>query len=234
LLKLLRDSLANPKLVETGLGRWAHYSSRWSELDSSARWVQKEGNITRLAPLVLLLAFLTVITPASADGLTGTTVVGQLYFSVDPHNYFDPANGYVPSGFQNSAGTTVVINGNPTFGFNDSHNLDQANFTNNMLTISDKNAPGAGALNWEMIFTDSAFAKVSKVSDTFDNGGLSCSLVGDVLTITWAGDTFNGGWNFNAVFDIKTTSVPEPSSLLLLGAGLLGLMGTTLLRKRLA
>jgi len=186
--------------------------------------------MTRLAPLVLFLALLTVAPLASADGLTGTTVVGQLYFDGDPHNYFDPANGFVPSGFQNHAGPTVIINGNPTFGFNDSHNFDQANFTDNTLTISDQNQPLAGALNWEMIFTDSAFSSVSKVSDTFVNGGLSYNLVGEVLTVTWAGNELSSGWNYNAVFDITTTPVPEPSNLLLLGAGLLGLIGTRLLK----
>jgi hypothetical protein len=189
--------------------------------------------MTRFASFVVLLAILSMATPASADSLMGTAVGGQLYFDSDPTNYFDPANGFVPSGFQNHAGPTVVINGYPTFGFNDSHNFDQADFTGNTLTISDENQLFAGASNWKMIFTDNTFASVSKISDTFANGGLSYNLVGDVLTVTWAGED-QSGWNYHAVFDITTTSVSEPSSLLLLGAALLGLLGTSLLQKRLA
>lgn len=188
----------------------------------------------RLAPFALLTALLTVPILAWADGLTGTTVAGQFNIGGAPTNYFDPSNGFVPSGFQNDAGSTVVINGNPTFGFNDSFNFDQANFTNGTLTISDLDQPSAGALNWEMVFTDSAFAgaSVSNVSDTFDNGGLSFNLVGDALTVTWVGDTLRSDFDFSATYNIKT--VPEPSSLTLLGISLVGLIGATLLKKRVA
>jgi hypothetical protein len=188
----------------------------------------------RIAPFALLTALLTVATLASADGLTGTTVTGQFNIGGAPTNYFDPSNGFVPSGFQNDAGPTVAINGNPTFGFNDSFNFDQANFTDATLTISDLNAPFAGAIYWEMVFTDSAFAgaSVSSVSDTFDNGGLSFNLIGDNLTVTWVGDTLRSDFDFSATYDI--TTAPEPSSLGLLGIGLLGVIGTTSLKKRLA
>jgi hypothetical protein len=173
---------------------------------------------------VVLLGLLALGTYASAGTLIGTTVNGQLYFDSNPTNYFDPANGFVPPGFQNDSGPTVVINGTPTFGFEDGANFDQANFSATTLTISDQNLSG-GAAPWTMIFTDSAFASVSKVSDTFSNGGLSYSLAGDVLTINWAGDSTTG-WSYNAVFNINTsTTTPEPSSLLLLGSGVLGLAG---------
>ncbi len=188
----------------------------------------------RLAPFAFVTVLLMVPTLASADGLTGTTVSGQFNIGGAPTNYFDPSNGFVPSGFQNDAGPTVVINGSPTFGFNDSFNFDQANFTDTTLTISDLDQPSAGALNWEMVFTDSALAgaSVSNVSDTFDNGGLTFNLVGDNLTVTWVGDTLRSDFDFSATYDI--TTAPEPSSLGLLEIGLLGLIGTTSLKKRLA
>jgi hypothetical protein len=65
--------------------------------------------------------------------------------------------------------------------------------------------PLAGALNWEMVFTDSAFAgaSISNVSDTFVNGGLSFSLVGGVLNVTWAGDDFASDSDFSATLILK-------------------------------
>jgi hypothetical protein len=171
-----------------------------------------------------LLGLLTLGTFASAGTLIGTTVNGVLNFNSFPTNYFDPANGFVPPGFQNDAGPTVVIDGTPTFGFEDGANFDQANFSANTLAISDQNL-GGGAAPWTMIFTDSAFTSVSKVSDTFSGGGLTYSLAGDVLTINWVGDNTTG-WTYNALFDVGTgTSTPEPSSLLLMGSGILGLAG---------
>ena len=101
----------------------------------------------RAVASLFLLALLTMATYASAGTLIGTTVNGQVH--VVSHqvagtmNYFDPANGlagaaFVPSGFQNNAGPTVVIDGTPTFGSEDGTNFDQANFSATTLTISDQ------------------------------------------------------------------------------------------------
>src|SRR5580698_9833142 len=77
--------------------------------------------------------------------------------------------------------TGTTVSGQFNIGGASTNYFDPSNFTDSTLTISDLDQPSAGALNWEMIFTDSAFAgaSVSKVSDTFDNGGLSVNLVGD-------------------------------------------------------
>jgi MYXO-CTERM domain-containing protein len=172
------------------------------------------------ATSLLLAAF-----PAWAD-LIGSQVTGSLQFTAPPPtgpNYYDPANGYVngpsgvfPGGSLNSAGTTVAISGSSIeFGFHDGANTDSADFTGSQLTITDIDVGGANP--WTMIFTDSAFTSLSKVSDNFINGGLTGVLVGDVLTVNWGGDPNFTGGDFQAVFDVNSNSTaPDGGSTLLL------------------
>ena len=78
--------------------------------------------------------------------------------------------------------------------------------------ISDTVRTGQGAGNWTQTFTDSAFTSLTKVSDTFTNGGVTGTLMGDTITVTWAGTDSDDGL-LAATFNVgSVASAPEPSS----------------------
>ena len=85
-----------------------------------------------------MATLLAVAPTCRAAGVTGTSVTGNLFFGSLPNNYFDPNNGFVPSGYLNTAGTTVSI-ASPAveFGFNDGLNFDTANFSAFQFTLED-------------------------------------------------------------------------------------------------
>lgn len=168
------------------------------------------------------LALALLAASSAHAGLIGEQVTGRISFGGGGTNYFDPANGYVPAGFLNVAGATVTI-ADPAqeFGFEDSANRDIADFTDSQLVISDE--VFSSAASWLMTFTSvnaGLFQGLSLVTDNF-TPGLTYSLSGDTITIQWAGTNSEG--NFQAVFDVRTASVPEPGALSLLGAGLVAL-----------
>lgn len=177
----------------------------------------------------LLISGLVLIACAmpSRASLLGTAVTGNLTFLGNPLNYFDPANGFVPAtGFENSSGTTVTI-AEPAieFGAVFPANTDTGNFTATQLIVTDiVNSTGTN-IPFTMTFSDAAFSglSVSKVSDTFANGGTTASLTGNTLTVAWNGGLVNPG-TLQAVYNLTTTTVPEPASwaLLLVGIAAVG------------
>jgi hypothetical protein len=154
--------------------------------------------------------------PADAS-LIGLSVLGEINFGGPGPNFFDPANGFVPAGFLNTASATVVI-ADPAqeFGFQDGANRDTADFTGTQLIVTDQ--VFTGAANWIMRFTSAGFAgaRLTELVDSFPSGGVTATVVGNVITLTWAGTNAPG--SFRAVYDVA--AVPEPGTMLLVGSGL--------------
>jgi hypothetical protein len=175
----------------------------------------------RLGLVLAVGALASVTIAAHADG-TGTSVTGGLYFAGGSTNYFDPANGFVPAGYGNDAGTTVVIGPGIEFGFADSANTDTADFTGSTLTVTDTVKETGGNNPFEMTFTDPAFTGFTQTGAA---DGYTYTFSGDTLDVFWPGGSVQDGQAFTGNFTYSTAATPEPSSLMLLGTGLLGFVG---------
>src|SRR5579864_2509949 len=132
------------------------------------------------------LGLLCLMVPSSARAdLVGTTVTGSLDFDADNKNFYIPAMGFVPAGFQNSAGAqdsnTVVIVGGNEFGFSDDINTDVTSFSSTGFTFTDTSITAGPNLNIILTMTDSAFTGVSLISSTFP--GLTFGISGDQITV---------------------------------------------------
>ena len=193
---------------------------------------------TRFAFLIGFLGLLCLMVPASARAdLVGTTVTGSLDFDGDGLNFYNPAMGFVPAGFQNSPGAqnsnTVVIVGGNEFGFTDpGNNTDVTSFSSTGFTFTDTSLSAGANLNIILTLTDPAFTGVSLISSTFP--GLTFAISGDQITVDIPGLNASAGEVFTASFNVKSTSsVPESSTdgFMLIGFGFLGLIMA--MRKRL-
>jgi hypothetical protein len=166
---------------------------------------------------------------ASKADLVGTSVTGGFFADGGPTNHFDPANGHVPAGFSNTAGTTViVVNPGVEFGYQDPANTITVDITGSQIIITDVLI--TNGTNSPIMFTlkDSAFSNITSVSDNFAGGAFS--LVGDTFTFTT--NSFPGPGTFTGVFNVG--AVPEPSTwaMMILGFAGVGFMAYRRKNKR--
>ena len=127
----------------------------------------------------------------------------------------------------NGTGTTVPVT---------------SDFTDTQLTMDLQITvqPNATATASSLVFdfTDPNFSalQVSKVSDSFPSG-MSFSLAGDDLALTWAGERFpvssqSQFFEHTAVFDFSSASVPEPDAAALMAAAMIGWVAVRRLQRR--
>lgn len=180
----------------------------------------------------LAAAILTVLcmAPMCRAGLIGTTVSGFITFDGETLNYYNPSNGLVPAGYQNSAGAQdspiVIIVGGDEFGFQDAANVDVTSFSSTGFTFTDTSESGF-SFSINLALKDTAFTGVSLISSTFP--GLTYSISGDVIKIHNPQFSVAAGQVYTASFSVSSASgVPEPSSFALL---LIGTAGLGALRK---
>jgi hypothetical protein len=166
----------------------------------------------RILALVAVGTALVTSGPVQATTLVGTQVTGALYFVGYGQNFFDPANGRVPPGYLNVAGTTVTIATNAVeFGFGDGTDTITADFTGAQLIVTDTPSLAGHYNAIQMVFANSAFSSLSAVSDEFPSGGMSGSLSGGVLTLNWAGGNVTSGESLQAVFTVNAPTAPTLS-----------------------
>jgi hypothetical protein len=145
--------------------------------------------------------------------LIGTRVTGELYFVGWPQNSFDPANGQVPAGYLNTAGTTVTISASAVeFGYFDGTVTVTADFSDTQLVVTDHVLlTGAHYNPIQLVFSNTAFSSLATASDSFPSGGMTSTLSGNVITLNWAGGALTNGQTLQAVFNMNAPAAPPLS-----------------------
>ena len=163
-----------------------------------------------LLPVAVLVSVCAL--PCNAS-LVGTAVTGSLTFAGDPSNYFDPSYGFVPAtDYLNTLGTTVTISDTAVeFGYDDGASLISADFSDTQLTVSDLSELSGQTNAFQLVFTDASFAGQLLELQSEDYPFTAYSLVGDSITLVYAGGSPTVGQTYEASFTAAQT--PEPSTL---------------------
>jgi hypothetical protein len=160
-------------------------------------------------------------------GASAYTVAGFLEYPPSFTNYFDPANGDVPPGYDNETSPFITFPG--TFGFFDGANLVTASFAQGYtLTIEDVTFSSSAPLILDFFETSPQpkFNNFRLVENTFS--GLLYTNFDGALIINWPGTTVPGDATATFVF-----SAPEPATWVMLLLGFAGLAWTARRRPRL-
>jgi hypothetical protein len=153
--------------------------------------------------------------------LPPTTIFGSLEFAGVTGNFYDPKNGFVPSGFGNSGGLPVMLGAGVEFGAVFPTSTDTADFTSTSLVLQNVTSLG-GVRAWTQTFTASTpdfFSGSTLVQNTLP-GGVTFNADGDTLTVQWGGRTDPGTGAATFSFNGASVAVPGP----IVGAGLPGLI----------
>ena len=173
-----------------------------------------------------------------AATIWGDSVYGTLTFGSDPLNYFDPANGFVPSGYGNSAGLPVTVGAGVEFGYDDGSLLKTSDFTGDSLalhnlvrtTVSDLGPDSYNIHSFFDIFTELSVdggatwipSDSPPVTIPIGGGSVTVAPNGDELTMEWDGTFTPGEYDLQIEF-----GVPEPSTwaMILVGFAVFGYAG---------
>jgi hypothetical protein len=155
-----------------------------------------------------------------AANANGFMVAGFLEYPPGFTNYFDPANGYVPLGYDNETSPLVTFPG--TFGFFDGANRITASFAQGYtLTVEDVTYSTSAPVILDFFETSPQpkFNNFQLIQNTFS--GLSYGELDGALIIDWSGTTAPGDATATFVFD-----APEPATWAMLILGFTGLAWT--------
>lgn len=151
-----------------------------------------------------------------------TVILGTLQFGAPAGpNYFDPANGYVPAGYGNAAGTSVAVGPGVEFGFLDGANQDTADFTATSLTITDLSFSSASP--FYMTFTSDTAGFFDNLVVGLDTFGSTYSVNGNTFSFMSPGTNSPGTQTATFTFGGRG-AVPEPATwaMMLIGFGAVG------------
>ncbi len=187
----------------------------------------KTGSLI-LWPAAILFSVCALPCKAS---LVGSQVTGSLTFSGDPSNYFDPNYGFVPAtGYLNASGTTVLTSDAAVeFGYDDGESLISADFSDGQLAVGDFIELSGSTNDFQMIFTDSAFAGQSLTLLSSNLSLADYSLLGDSITLDYVGGNTLAGQTLHTSFAIAPT--PEPSTFSLISIALFVSLSAFLARR---
>jgi len=179
--------------------------------------------VVKLAAAAAACFLLPIAGSASAQSVTGTALANS-----DPSNIFDPANGYVPAAYGNSAGTTVAIGPGVEFGAEYSNSLLTVDLTGTGFTITDA-ASDPTVANFLVTLNSSTpglFSNVTLVSSDFNASSTNFGI-GQGGEFFFAGSP--NGATSSATFSFA--AVPEPATWAMMLLGFAGI-GVAMRRRK--